>query len=278
MPAGAALPGASAIVDHDRPCVRCSYNLRGAWVGGACPECGEAVASSLRGELLQHSSAEYLRTLLRGLRFVLNGLLAMVLVITASIVASVLRAGPGVQLLLAIAQVLVSGAILLGYWLLTTPDPRYVGSTEAPDTARRVVRVAVVVQVAGLALSIPLLMLGGVGTGGMGGPAGGRAGAVVLLALYFGAQAIAMLAWLAQFLGAMTYTAWLGGRVPDVWLVNRARRYRWLLPVVAVVFFLVFLLGPLVALVMYWNLLNRLSQHVKSILEKGHPESLKGMV
>jgi hypothetical protein len=53
--------------------------------------------------------------------------------------------------------------------------------------------------------------------------------------------------------------------------------YRWLLPLIAVVGAVALFLGPLVALIMYWNLLDRMRKHLKSIVANGQPASLRGM-
>jgi hypothetical protein len=37
------------------------------------------------------------------------------------------------------------------------------------------------------------------------------------------------------------------------------------------------LLGPLVALVLYWNLLHRMRKHLKAIVETGEPAQLPTM-
>ncbi len=36
----------------DAPCVHCGYDLRGLPANGRCPECGTAIARSIRGDLL----------------------------------------------------------------------------------------------------------------------------------------------------------------------------------------------------------------------------------
>lgn len=51
--------------------------------------------------------------------------------------------------------------------------------------------------------------------------------------------------------------------------------YRWLLPVIYVVGAIV-VIGPLIALVMYWNLLDRVRKHLKSIEATGMPAELPG--
>lgn len=51
----------ASLLHNDLPCVKCRYNLRTLPINGNCPECGHAVADSLRAEQLR-------RTELGGLR------------------------------------------------------------------------------------------------------------------------------------------------------------------------------------------------------------------
>lgn len=70
---------------------------------------------------------------------------------------------------------------------------------------------------------------------------------------------------------------WLATRVPDYFIVKRTKTYMWLLPVLYIPGAALIGLGPLIALVLYWNLLDRLRKHVKSIIKHGGPARLKKM-
>ncbi len=50
----------------DLHCVRCGYHLRGLAEDGTCPECGTAVARSMRGDLLSAADPAWLRRIYRG--------------------------------------------------------------------------------------------------------------------------------------------------------------------------------------------------------------------
>jgi len=58
-------------VAEDVPCLGCAYNLRGLKVTGDCPECGRAIADSLRGDRLRFADARWLRGVHRGLTCVI---------------------------------------------------------------------------------------------------------------------------------------------------------------------------------------------------------------
>ncbi|MBL8760341.1 MAG: hypothetical protein JNL50_03480 [Phycisphaerae bacterium] len=155
---GAVAPGIDGpVLQGDVSCIKCSYNLRGLPPNRNCPECGEPIASSLKGFTLQAASAEYRATLKSGLSLVLNGILFLIMAMIA--MAVVRKALPGMAWLGTILDgvvFLIGCAMLLGYWKYTEPDPGYV-NFEQPSSARKVVRVSVLLSAV---ISLAQFMLG----------------------------------------------------------------------------------------------------------------------
>jgi hypothetical protein len=268
---------ASAILNDDRHCVQCSYNLRGLPYAGNCPECGTPVENSLRGILLQYASPDYLKSVHQGLSLVLNGILLMIVfglvgVFIGLAAATGVGAAPAwLPLVTGGLGLIPSVMMLLGYWKYTDPDPSFVG-TELPKAARKVMRVTVVIQALTTAISFVFqLAAGSMSTGGA-----NSSSSIALDGLFMLIGLVSMGAWIVQFFATMKYTGWLASRVPDAHIVKRSRTYMWLLPVVAIVGAILLFLGPLIALVMYWNLLDRLRKQVKAIRATGAPAPLKG--
>jgi hypothetical protein len=250
-------------------CMKCGYLLVGLPSNGRCPECATEVALSLREPGLANASPEYLASLRKGLSLVLNGILLMVASTAGFVLASIL-----VSTALGIVDLVhtgiglgVSAMLYVGYWHLTAPDPAQVANERA-STARNVVRVAVLVMAA---LGVVQLMLQVVS------PTMGVVVSPLGLLLMGALGLVGVVAWAVQYFAMMRYVRWLAGRVPDAFIVARTKRYMWLLPVLTTVGVLLLGIGPLIALVLYWNLLNRLRKHVKSILEKGTPAALPKM-
>lgn len=269
-PAGAGPMAGAGMVSEERYCIKCGYSLIGLPVVGGCPECGTAVEISLREPTLATASREYLETIGRGLALVLNGILLMVVVSAAAMFWGTRGGGSlAAQVVLPFVSLAVSGMILYGYWKYTVPDAGQV-MLEATHSARAVVRVAVAVQ-AGLAAVTLLLGMAGWTTSSP--DVRLVIGTATLLF-----QLAGLVMWLVQIFGVLRYTRWLATRVPDARVLARCKRYRWLLPLIFIVGAIVFLLGPLLALVMYWNLLDRMRKHVKSVLATGAPADLPGRV
>lgn len=260
------------MVEGDRACVACSYNLRGLPVLGICPECGHPVMDSLRGILLEFASRDYLAKVGSGLSLVLNGILLMIVMRVLEFFGRMVLSAVGVRLeglslLVSVIGLGVSAMILFGYFRYSEPDPGFAGS-ESPDSARRVLRVAVIIQAAAALIEFLMQVVLWATT----------ITSLAVSLLSTAAVVFSLIAWVVQFFAVMRYTEWLAKRVPDHFVVARTRRYRWLLPLISVVGAVAMMLGPLLALVLYWNLLHRVRIHTRSILKTGRPAKLRGML
>lgn len=263
-------PGPGETIDRgsvlsDRACNRCSYNLRGLAVEGACPECGAPVIDSLRGLLIAYASPEYVRDVLLGLRLIIWAAIiqAGVSVLGAAaglVVALNVRTPSAIVLSSFIRQLVALAAALLwvwAYWLYTRLDPGYVGQESAVG-ARRLIRVAVVVSACS-AVAQPIITLTG-GPGLVTMPANAKPISVVVISVAVAVLSTA--ATVTHFFAAMLYTRWIASRVPADDLRNRAGTYMWVLPLVYVVGTACVGLGPIVATVMYLVLLHQLRQRI----------------
>lgn len=254
-----------------RQCIHCSYKLDGLSASGVCPECGQPIEDSLKGLLLRFASPAYLREVSTGLSLYLNGILVMIVTsVLAGIAAFALRGSPaamaGATLLGLVPQVMM----LLGFWKYTAPDPGYVGQ-ENPNNPRQIARIALVVSAVATLISASLQFAGYTtgftipGAGGTGG-AGGAGAVVFSTAMLVGVVVglVAAVAWIAQFFAGLQYTKWMMSRIPDEELVTRTKKYMWLLPVIYLVGSCL-IVGPLIALVMYWNHLDKLRKHLQTL-------------
>ncbi len=253
------------VVLDDRSCISCGYNLRGLPCAGVCSECGASVSESLRDDLLQNASREYLTELLLGHRVVLITILVSIIVaVLAAIATYALGGSPGVVLALNFISIAISIVSIVGYFKIAAPNPRHIAG-ESPKSARQIVRYACIVSLVIACVSFPLQFFSPAGSFDL----------ITILNVLVGL--VSLVAWGMLFFGMMNHEQWLAKRVPDDWMVRRSGRYMWLLPVLYIVGALV-LVGPLIALVLYWNFLDRMRKHLKSILETGAPADVKGRV
>lgn len=207
----------SGVIRMDVSCRRCGYNLRGLRRDGRCPECGRPVGLSLLGDLLRYADPNWVESLARGSRLILNGLSAsLIAAIAAAAVAVVAQATAGgtgsirVQAALAVCRVAAILGLLAFYygaWVMTSPDPTRVGE-DLYATSRKLVRITLLVGVGNTAMQMILASL----------PLP-RAVELVLVILHgFG-----LLALLVGFLAYLRYLMKLTLRIPDQQLSKRAR-------------------------------------------------------
>lgn len=261
-------PTVSPVVNDATACFKCGYALRGLAMNGVCPECGSPVQESLRGILLQYAAPEYIQTLLKGHSWVLNGILlsivAMVVMVFAGVAAGAIGGGAAaLGAVMSAVQLAISVLIFLGYIKLTEPDPKFTG-TEDANAPRKWVRITAIASIGFGVLGVLVQVLSFTGAGGL----------VDVLSVITSIGAFG--AWAAQFFAMMLYMKWLAARVPDAWIARRSKTYMWLLPILSTVGVFLVGLGPLIALVLYWNLLDRMRKHLKSIVATGVPATLKG--
>jgi hypothetical protein len=166
MPPGFPLPSPppAAVVEVDTPCRKCSYNVRALPVDGNCPECGTPIGAAIFGELLKFSLPTWVAGLRDGSRLVFIGACLVggsfglifclfIVAILAMWVMPSFFAFAATAALLLIPLGFVGGVTaLIGWWLLTKPDPSGLGEDQY-GTARRLIRISLAIWLIDLLLS-----------------------------------------------------------------------------------------------------------------------------
>jgi hypothetical protein len=254
-------------------CVRCTYALEGLPLDAICPECGTPAAHALRGPVLESRDPAFVRGLRRGASLAAWSILATGVFLVIRVLAPVLLTGfstyaptlssyrsaieAGLTLLIAVSILVFS----LGWWLVAERDPA-VTSTTPGERARRVTRVAAA-ALAGVVLAAALL------------------GAIIALVSAFsmpswpaGTSDLAIAAFTVAatitggtlYFAGMLYTKELALRIPSLKLRRMAEFRVWFIPVIGVgltvLLFLVclFFVGPIVAAVLYYLTIARLTE------------------
>lgn len=249
-------------------CRGCGYDLAGLLASSNCPECGKLVTASLRGDRLRDASREYVTALHQGVRCVLASIALLVVMVMAVILGTVVFDAMGADLganfrkaaawgMRGVALLSATLAVF-GWFRLTTPEPA-LHIVDTADRHRQWARFLVVALVAQSVLSIGLAMIDPKAASA---PSGSGPMASVIHAIEWAGLVIGV----AQFVFSMNYLKWLADKVPDRALGRRAARYRWLLPLWFFPGMLLCFLGPLVALILYDNLLNDFRRVLKRIL------------
>jgi hypothetical protein len=106
-------PPPAELVPSDLFCVRCDYNLKMQPIGGACPECGEAVAISWCFPRLQRG----------GMRWLISLRDSAAVMLVAWVMAALLTVVGLREFHVAIAMTAPWALTCFGVWLLTRPEP-----------------------------------------------------------------------------------------------------------------------------------------------------------
>ncbi len=249
-PPPAAHPGGASLesdtVGDDLICLQCGYSIRGLPRRGRCPECGTPIKRSLQGNLLRYSSPAYLATLNRGVLLILAAIIAQVILTVGGLILIVLLTRRGLtdlagvwELLLWTASTGLSVISLIGWWLFSEPNPAFVGAGGG-TTARKVVRTTVAAAAVLTALATVAETLA----------------TSIATSVDAAANILLVVVEAVKFFAAMLYLRWLAPHFPNAVIGARARRLMWLCPLLVTVGSLVCFIGPIIALVLYWSLLN----------------------
>lgn len=264
---------ASGMVVVTRKCVSCSYNLMGLMRDSLCPECGTPVANSLRDNLLINSSPVYLARIHKGVFLVQAGIIVMILMFIGTrlsrLIAVFVAVGTGGGLgwmyaaifASAAAMLVIAGMSLYGWWLLSEADPR-ANQNDRGESPRRIVRITVVVECfmlfASQFFSLASNFMGGGTWGTTPGSVTPTFGStahvfeIIASILTFGY----LVALAVRYFASMLYLRWLAPRLPNDKAHTRAKLMLWLGPVLCTVGFALCGLGPVIAMIMYYNLLE----------------------
>ncbi len=276
---------ASGMVIVARRCISCSYNLMGLSKDGPCPECGTPVAHSLRDNLLINSAPEYLARIHKGVFLVQTSIIvlivATVLTMLMSVIGVAMAPGAAGGFVTSVSFSLVTAGLaivpaligLYGWWLFSEADPR-ASENDRGEKPRRIVRTTVVVELAlmvcsqaasiAMQMAVTTPLRGGTTTPATPGAAVAAFPLVLTIAvgLLAGAYYIAMA---VRFFASMLYIRWLAPRLPNEKAHNRGKLMLWLGPLLCTVGMLACYIGPLVALVLYYNLLEWVRVDLKRI-------------
>lgn len=255
-PDPAADPAAASAPLSFGQCFRCEYDLTSLSPEQNCPECGLPVEASLGRIQLAKAPPEYLAKLHKGVFIIQTAIIFMVLLVLASAFAgmsaassSTGRMAPAVELSINTVSAILSFALLVGWWMFSEPHPEYEGTYNGSST-RKAVRVLLIVAAAIAVLNVLFVIL----------PANAAFGfAIIALGI------ISIFVSVARYFTQMLYIRWMAPLLSNRRVYKRAKLLLWLGPVLMTVGILLVGLGPLIALVLYWNMLDWIRKDLKAI-------------
>lgn len=251
-------------------CVWCAYDLSGTAPDAPCPECGVPVMSSIGADALGGASLGALRKAHLGFRIVTYAILAYIVMILASVLGigssvAIVSFGSGFSYWGTVGfAAVVNGLVLLfcsGWYLMSVPIG---GLPEAlrGDDRRRFLRVALVVFTFGSALYL-VYAVGSTLLWGLDGdePDPIALGAVIL-------SLVNLLVFIVLYYAQLRSLTWWAILLHNRKMRRRSRHMAWSGPLIAVLGLLILFIGPLIVLVMYWNLIEYIRRDLKKAIKR----------
>jgi hypothetical protein len=242
-------------------CFRCDYDLTSLAPDQRCPECALPVEASLGHLLMRSVDPWYLAKLHKGVFTVQAAIIAMILVgfVNVGITVAMGNNMPiSVEIAMSIVNTGLSFVMLYGWWLFSEPHPDYEGTHDGSD-ARRVVRILLIVSAIVSVISTVLYLFMSQK------PSSVLVGAMVLLGV------VSLLITIAYYIFQMLYIRWMATLLSNRKVYDRAKRLLWLGPLLMTVGLLLIGLGPIIALVLYWNMLDWIRKDLKAIRAEPAP-------
>lgn len=270
-----------ALVPGGVCCVSCGYLLENLPLAGSCPECGTAIGRSLAGDLLRFGDPRYVRQLRSGARMASNAMLGGLVIMIAQAIAftmlplSTMPTGGGIGggVLMAFVNIigwLMLGAMfvfLWGWWKLASPTPGR--NPEDGEQTRRATRIAAALTgIAGLLQTIIAFGVTPLASSMMN-PAPWIVWTQIGLILTTFASLMGL--WIA----GMLHLQRLALRIPSTKLWRMAGFRVWFCPVLMIggglsvltIYLACFgVFAPIVAVVLYFTLLNRVGDELNAVV------------
>ncbi len=245
-------------------CFNCDYELVGVNPAGPCPECGYLIEDSIGLGALSRCCPETLARLHNGVILIQAAVIAWLMNIFAGAILGGIYGArgqpltPSINIALSIVLGFISLTFILGWWKFVQIDASLY-STPKGASAQRFVRTMLVIFAVTSVLNLLSNFL----------PQSFYNSVVGSIAT-FGFLLLMLVVIFTFFIAQMLYLQSIAPLILNKKVYSRSKYMIWLGPILMTVGALVILLGPLVAIILYWNMLDWIRKDLKSIRQSHH--------
>lgn len=243
-------------------CIVCDYDLSATNPSDNCPECGTPVTYSTGRDALGAVPTEQLRSVHTGFRLVTNLILLYIVSMILSMVAIFYVIGntPDDYYTVTVIAAIINNGLIFGIiygWFRITPLLENLPTPmDAPDK-RSFVRITLWVFAATTAVSLIYGLI----------PSDPNAQPSTIDIIYGLFMLFSALVMLVLFIANVMYIGWFARLVRNRKMAKRAKHFVWYGPLIAVVGFFILFLGPLITLILYWNMIEYTRRDLKKIIQ-----------
>lgn len=282
------------MTDHPQPpqftCSNCNYNLTGLDLAGNCPECGDLIlqkcfwcdydltntnpdtncpecgvpaTTSIGQGVLATTPLDLLKTIHKGFRLATILILVYIVWVVVAMVGFMSIAfDPKHYNLMGTSASIITNTIIFGiifgWWKIASPIP---GLPEDVDGSDRrgflkatLIAFAIITAISMLVSFIPTNQ-------------DPDAPFTTIEYVMLGGQLISFVVMIAMYIAQLRYLQWFAKLVNNTKMHKRAKHMIWSGPLIFCVGFFLILLGPLIVLILYWNMIEYLRRDVKKIIK-----------
>ncbi len=245
-------------------CYWCDYDLSNTTPNSVCPECGVPVTASIGSGILIEAPIETLKSIHTGFRMVTILLVIYIVVsIAGGIIASILAAtiANSSMYFFVIANSIISNglllAIALGWWKLSQPLQNLPAGITGNDK-RSLLRVTTWLFVASTLATLLYNFI----------PRNYNPTApptsLIFIAMIM--SFVGLVIMLLFFIAQVRYIGWFAKLVHNRKMERRAKHFVWSGPLIAIIGAIFLFIGPLIVLVLYWNMIEYTRRDLKKVI------------
>lgn len=246
-------------------CIVCAYDLSATDPDSNCPECGTPVVHSIGRSAFAGVPTKALKSVHLGFRIVTY----LILLCIAAIVCLIAFMFSGVFLIAssdAVAWVLAGlglyllvcpYGVMFGWFKLSRPLEGLHPAIDAPARRKRLRR-----SLLGFAVALVLFTVISITTISL----WIAPDDLVLRTYFLGTQLALFVMSIFLFVTMVMYMGWFACMVRNKKMYRRSRHLIWSGPLIAIVGFPLLFLGPLITLILYWNMIEYTRRDLKKII------------
>jgi DNA-directed RNA polymerase subunit RPC12/RpoP len=242
-------------------CIVCEYDLSATDPRANCPECGTPVYCSSGRGALGAVPTEQLRSLHTGFRLITNLILLYIISMVLTIVALyyVIANMPDDYYPFSVIAAIANNGLVFGViygWFRITPRLQNLPEPiDAPDK-RSFVRITLWIFAAITSISLIYALI----------PTDPNAPPSAIDIAYGIFSFLSAIFMLVVFVSNVMYMGWFARLVRNRKMAKRAKHFVWYGPLITVVGFFILFLGPLITLILYWNMIEYIRRDLKKII------------